>query len=266
MENEFDFFNTLNFGTDFTKQGLGGYGTYTDQFNRIVTNTPDPVLIEPPTGIQTIPKLSIFDIKNEMLNNNSDDRSNNITSKASIPTQQGDYDIYGNKLDEAKNDTNIKNLVGMGLINQAVDYTKKNYGYMIMNAIFPGSGTVIKKVVDKKKQKELDKIETERQDTIDSLNKQKAIAKMLGDDARARDLQIQAASQTQEISISEATKQQDAIERDNRRDRQGTLGDRGGGDHDGGASAGAQSDDAAGMGGYNRGGRIRYGNGGIVTL
>jgi hypothetical protein len=38
------------------------------------------------------------------------------------------------------------------------------------------------------------------------------------------------------------------------------------GDHDGGASADAQSDDAAGMGGYRRGGRISYSRGGIASL
>jgi len=38
------------------------------------------------------------------------------------------------------------------------------------------------------------------------------------------------------------------------------------GDHDGGASADAQSDDAAGAGGYKKGGRTRYGRGGIASL
>ena len=38
------------------------------------------------------------------------------------------------------------------------------------------------------------------------------------------------------------------------------------GDHDGGASASAQSDDAAGMGGYKKGGRTRYDRGGIASL
>ena len=46
MENEFDFFNNLNFGTDFTKQGLGGYGTYTDLYNKPVdTGDPNPVFL-----------------------------------------------------------------------------------------------------------------------------------------------------------------------------------------------------------------------------
>jgi len=39
-----------------------------------------------------------------------------------------------------------------------------------------------------------------------------------------------------------------------------------GGDHDEGASADAQSDDAAGAGGYRRGGRISYSRGGIASL
>ena len=39
-----------------------------------------------------------------------------------------------------------------------------------------------------------------------------------------------------------------------------------GGDHDGGASADAQSDDAAGAGGYRKGGRISYSRGGIASL
>jgi len=37
------------------------------------------------------------------------------------------------------------------------------------------------------------------------------------------------------------------------------------GDHDGGASADAQSDDAAGAGGYDKGGRVKYFFGGLAT-
>ena len=54
MENEFSFFDNLNFGTDFTKQGLRGYGTYTDPYIRPVVPDTNLELIEP-TGIETIP-------------------------------------------------------------------------------------------------------------------------------------------------------------------------------------------------------------------
>ena len=151
MENEFDFFNALNFGTDFTKQGLGGYGTYTDQYNRPVIDTPDPELIEP-TGIETIPgPIKPF------INQGGDDNSGIPILKTSTYNAALEDELTKEdkkNLEIAKKDTNINNLLNMGLIDKAKDYVSKNYGYMIMNVIIPGSGYVAKAFVENKKKKE----------------------------------------------------------------------------------------------------------------
>ena len=163
MENEFDFFNNLNFGTDFTKQGLAGYGTYTDQYNTPVIENEAPVLIESPTGIETIP-APITPFINQGGDNdggNGGITTNNLYNKKINDSYLGNPDYQGD-LETAKNDTNIKDLINMGLGKQAVDYVKNNYGYMIMNLIFPGSGYVAKAFVDNKKKKE----ETERLEAL----------------------------------------------------------------------------------------------------
>ena len=145
MENEFDFFNALNFGTDFTKQGLGGYGTYTDPYNRPVIDTPDPVLIEP-TGLETIPGP----IKPFINQGGNDNQGISTLKKSTYNTTLEDEltDKDKKNLNIAKKDTNINNLLNMGLIDQAKDYVSKNYGYMVMNIIIPGSGYVAKTFVE----------------------------------------------------------------------------------------------------------------------
>ena len=154
MENEFDFFNNLNFGTDFTKQGLGGYGTYTDQYTTPVdTGDPNPVLIESPTGIETIPApITPF------INQGNDGNAGIPTLKTSTYNETLEDELTDEdkkSLEIAKKDTNVNNLINMGLVDKAKDYVKNNYGYMIMNVIFPGSGYVAKTFVEKKKEKEL---------------------------------------------------------------------------------------------------------------
>tara|TARA_R100000963_G_C4604695_1_gene77174 strand:- start:11 stop:760 length:750 start_codon:yes stop_codon:yes gene_type:complete len=175
MENEFDFFNNLNFGTDFTKQGLAGYGTYTDPYNRPVdTGDPNPVLIESPTGIKTIP-APITPFINQGGDNDGGitkiNNFNNLYNQKINDSLLMNSDYQGN-LETAKNDTNIKDLVNMGLVDKAKDYVSKNYGYMIMNVIFPGSGYVAKAFVETKKKKEaaaaeeLAKIEEEKKQEV----------------------------------------------------------------------------------------------------
>ena len=153
MENEFDFFNNLNFGTDFTKQGLAGYGTYTDLYNKPVdTGDPNPVLIESPTGIETIPApITPF------INQGNDGNAGIPTLKTSTYNETLEDELTDEdkkSLEIAKKDTNVNNLINMGLVDKAKDYVKNNYGYMIMNFIFPGSGYAAKAFVDSKKEKE----------------------------------------------------------------------------------------------------------------
>jgi len=97
------------------------------------------------------------------------------------------------------------------------------------------------------KEKEAEKLETARQQSIEKLNKQKADAKAAGDAKKARDLQIKAAAQAQEISRREATRQQEAIERDQQRDS--NRGGSGSGEGGYGASGPGSG------GGYNEGNR-----------
>jgi len=153
MENEFDFFNNLNFGTDFTKQGLGGYGTYTDQYTTPVDRgNSNPVLIESPTGIETIPApITPF------INQGNDGNAGIPTLKTSTYNETLEDELTDEdkkSLEIAKKDTNVNNLINMGLVDKAKDYVKNNYGYMIMNFIFPGSGYAAKAFVDSKKEKE----------------------------------------------------------------------------------------------------------------
>ena len=177
---EFDFFNNLNFGTDFTKQNLGGYGTFSGEYLDPTVTSPintTPVL----EGIQTAAPIDMIPAPITPLTNqggNNDDggittinNSNNLYNKEINDSYLGNPDYQGN-LETAKNDTNIKDLVNMGLVDKAKDYVKNNYGYMIMNIIFPGSGFAAKAIVETKKKKEaaaaeeLAKIEEEKKQEV----------------------------------------------------------------------------------------------------
>jgi hypothetical protein len=260
MENEFDFFNNLNFGTDFTKQGLGGYGTYTDQYNTPVIENEAPVLIESPTGIETIPTPIIPFINQGGDNDNDGGNGGITTNKLNIKKINDSYlgnPDYQGDLENAKNDTNIKNLVNMGLVDKAKEYVKNNYGYMIMNFIFPGSGFAAKVFVDNKKKKEaaaaeeLAKIEEEKIATLakaEEEKKQEIIRQAAYEQAR-QDKETYAAL---EASI--------------------TRGDGGQGydrPDSGPTSVGAGMGVGGGYStdyGFKDGGRTGYGTGGIVSL
>jgi len=163
MENEFDFFNNLNFGTDFTKQGLGGYGTFSGQY--LDPTVTSPVNTTPALeGIQTAAPIDMIPAPiTPFINQGNDNDNGGIpTLKTSTYNATLEDEVNQTDLETAKNDTNIKDLINMGLGKQAVDYVKNNYGYMIMNLIFPGSGYVAKAFVDNKKKKE----ETERLEAL----------------------------------------------------------------------------------------------------
>jgi len=76
------------------------------------------------------------------------------TLKTSTYNATLEDEVNQTDLENVKKDTNVNNLINMGLVDKAKDYVKNNYGYMIMNLIFPGSGIVAKKFVDNKKEKE----------------------------------------------------------------------------------------------------------------
>jgi len=250
MENEFDFFNNLNFGTDFTKQGLGGYGTYTDLYNKPVdTGDPNPVLIESPTGVETIP-APITPFINQGGDNDGDDGG---ITKIKTPVDAPINLVDEAALTTAKNDTNIKNLINMGLVDKAKDYVSKNYGYMIMNVIFPGSGYAAKAIVDNKKKKEA----------------AAAAAKELEEFNKYRELQALEAAK--ELEKEKAANQafQDAMAQgqsfyDNLNDGRGASSTQNEREQAGPGYSGSGT--AAEMGSFKKGGRIGYGTGGIVTL
>ena len=277
MENEFDFFNNLNFGTDFTKQGLGGYGTYTDQYTTPVdTGDPNPVLIESPTGVETIPApITPF------INQGSGDGNNGITTLAQdygynsvfdntniTPTRPDgtlqpqtnfEYDIEEgsipqsdiDNLETAKNDTNVNNLINMGLVDKAKEYVKNNYGYMIMNLIFPGSGYAAKAFVEKKKEKEASA----------------AAAKKLEEFNKVRELQALEAAKELEKEKAANQALQNAMAQGRRFYDQFGKGGEGASQTRREAGPGYSGKGTASeMGSFARGGRIGYGTGGIVTL
>jgi len=159
MENEFDFFNALNFQTDFSKQGLGGYGTYDRYQTRIGLPINPPRLITPLNPDAS--KLGIEQlIQNPLVKqlgyiDDGQDRGKIPNLKTSTYNATLEDEVNPKDLENAKKDTNINNLINMGLFDKAKDYVKNNYGYMIMNVIFPGSGYVAKTFVEKKKEKEL---------------------------------------------------------------------------------------------------------------
>ena len=249
MENEFDFFNNLNFGTDFPKQGLGGYGTYTDQYNTPVIENEAPVLIESPTGIETIP-TPIIPFINQGNDNNGGitkiDNSNNLYNKEINDSYLGNPDYQGN-LETAKNDTNIKDLVNMGLVDKAKDYVSKNYGYMIMNVIFPGSGYVAKAFVETKKKKEA--AAAEELAKIEEEKKQEVIRQAAYEQARK-----------DKVTYAALEKSITSGQGGGGRDRPDS------GPTSVGAGMGVGGGYASDYGFLKDGGRIGYGTGGIVSL
>jgi len=250
MENEFDFFNNLNFGTDFTKQGLAGYGTYTDQYNTPVIENEAPVLIESPTGIKTIPAPITPFINQGGDNddggittiNNSDNLYNKEINDSLLMTSD-----YQADLENAKNDTNIKDLINMGLVDKAKDYVSKNYGYMIMNFIFPGSGYAAKTIVEIKKKKEA--AAAEELAKIEEEKKQEVIRQAAYEQAR-KDKETYAA-------LEASIKRGDGGQGYDRPDSGPTSV---------GAGMGVGGGYASDYGFLKDGGRIGYGTGGIVTL
>ena len=276
MENEFDFFNNLKFGTDFTKQNLGGYGTFSGEYlDPTVTspiNTP-PVL----EGIQTAAPIDIIPAPiTPFINKGNDDggittinNSNNLYNKEINDSyaELGNPDYQGN-LETAKNDTNIKDLVNMGLVDKAKNYVKNNYGYMIMNLIFPGSGIVAKDVIERKNKREDAARRVEEENIL--LDKQNALIAS----KEAEEAAFQATLNQQQERQRRAD-----LERIERAYRQDTGS--GGGSYAPGGGSGSHAPDASGStysdpfdpgGGEKDGGHIdgtnrrRYGMGGIVSL
>ena len=272
MENEFDFFNNLNFGTDFTKQGLGGYGTFSGEYLDPTVTSPistSPINTQNFTGgqmlsgIQTAAPIDMIPAPitpfiNQGNDGDGDDGDDGITTIKDAPINLVDEAA----LTTAKNDTNIKNLINMGLGKQAINYVKNNYGYMIMNTLFFGSGYAAKAFVDNKKEKEATA----------------AAAKELEEFNKARELQALEAAK--ELEKEKAANQafQDAMAQG--QSFYDNLNDGGGSTAGGGNPTPSQAQEsreqagpgysgsgtAAEMGSFARGGRIRYGTGGIVTL
>jgi len=266
MENEFDFFNALNFETDFTKQGLGGYGTYTDQYNRPVIDTPDPVLIEP-TGIETIPgPIEPF------INQGGDNDDSGITTITS-------NDGFGGGYKSPYEDENVKTYledIGEGTIDyqdqkilnkmKLEDLLKKT-PYYLLNSIIPFSGTLLDKYVEKKKiEKVLEEARIIREE-------EQRIADAAGKELEERMTNIGNVTAAQQ---AQADADYQRVQRAYREDT-----GRGGGSYATGES-GRQFDSSGAEVGYNDpfdpgggekdGGHIdgtnrrRYGTGGIVTL
>ena len=182
--------------------------------------------------------------------------------EGSIP--QSDID----NLENAKNDTNVNNLINMGLVDKAKDYVKNNYGYMIMNLIFPGSGIVAKDVIERKNKREDAARRVEEENIL--LDKQNALIAS----KEAEEAAFQATLNQQQERQRRAD-----LERIERAYRQDTGS--GGGSYAPGGGSGSHAPDASGStysdpfdpgGGEKDGGHIdgtnrrRYGMGGIVSL
>ena len=275
MENEFDFFNNLNFGTDFTKQNLGGYGTFSGEYldpavsNSTATspiNTKNFTGGQMLSGIQTAAPIDMIPAPITPFINQGGDNDdggittinnfNNLYNKEINDSLLMTSDYQGD-LENAKNDTNIKDLINMGLVDKAKDYVSKNYGYMIMNVIFPGSGYVAKAFVETKKKKEaaaaeeLAKIEEEKIATLakaEEEKKQEVIRQAAYEQAR-KDKETYAAL---EASITSGQGGQGYDRPDS-----GPTSVGAGMGVDGGYSTDY---------GFKDGGRIGYGTGGIVSL
>ena len=257
MENEFDFFNNLNFGTDFTKQNLGGYGTFSGEYLDPTVTSPintTPVL----EGIQTAAPIDMIPAPiTPFINQGGDndggittiDNSNNLYNKKINDSLLMTSDYQGD-LQTAKNDTNVNNLINMGLFKQAEKYVKNNYGYMIMNLMFPGSGFVAKVFVDNKKKKE----ETERLEAlaqIEQARKQKEAQAIIAaaEEAAANKAKVEAYT-GQPMS-------------DYRQSRPRSEQNYTGGDTNSNPSTPGAQDSFGNKSGM---GRTGYGTGGIVTL
>jgi len=172
MENEFDFFNQLSL-SDLDRSRLGGYGTF--DYTAPIANINTASNTNLNTGIKTVAPINIIPapIKpfiNQNIGNNND--GGIPTLKRSTYNAILEDEVNQKDLEDAKKDTNVSNLLNMGLINQAQNYVKNNYGYMIMNAIFPGSGIVAKGIVENKKKKEAEKQAIEKQ-AIEQARKEK---------------------------------------------------------------------------------------------
>ena len=182
--------------------------------------------------------------------------------EGSIP--QSDID----NLENAKNDTNVNNLINMGLVDKAKNYVKNNYGYMIMNLIFPGSGIVAKDVIERKNKREDAARRVEEENIL--LDKQNALIAS----KEAEEAAFQATLNQQQERQRRAD-----LERIERAYRQDTGS--GGGSYAPGGGSGSHAPDASGStysdpfdpgGGEKDGGHIdgtnrrRYGMGGIVSL
>ena len=274
MENEFDFFNALNFGLDFTKQGLGGYGTYTGPYKRDTRDTgdPNPKLITPDdypedykgpmlSGIETIPgPIQPF------INQDRDDDSGITT----ITSNDG----FGGGYKSPYEDENVRTYledIGEGTIDygdqkilnkmKLEDLLKKT-PYYLLNSIIPFSGTLLNKYVEKKKiEKVLEEARIKREE-------EQRIA-----DAAARELEERMTNIGNVTAAQQAQADAD-YQRMQRAYREDTGG--GGGSYATGES-GVQSDGSYNDpfdpgGGEKDGGHIdgtnrrRYGMGGIVTL
>ena len=258
MENEFDFFNQLSL-SDLDRRNLGNYGTldYTSPVaNTVSTTVSTPVANTIPIleGIQTAAPIDMIPgpIKpfiNQSGDNDRDNKDNGITTIKKNPYAPDLFDEVA--LTTAKKDTNINNLINMGLIDKAKKYVKNNYGYMIMNLIFPGSGYAAKAFVEKKKEKEASA----------------AAAKKLEEFNKVRELQALEAAK--ELEKEKAANQafQNAMAQGRRFYDQFGKGGEGASQTRREAGPGYSGKGTASeMGSFARGGRIGYGTGGIVTL
>ena len=268
MENEFDFFNNLNFGTDFTKQNLGGYGTFSGEYLDPTVTSPistSPINTQNFTGgqmlsgIQTAAPIDMIPAPITPFINQGGDKdddggittinnSNNLYNKEINDSyaELGNPDYQGN-LETAKNDTNIKDLVNMGLVDKAKDYVSKNYGYMIMNFIFPGSGYAAKAFVEIKKKKEA--AAAEELAKIEEEKKQEVIRQTAYEQARK-----------DKVTYAALEKSITSGQGGGGRDRPDS------GPTSVGAGMGVGGGYASDYGFLKDGGRIGYGTGGIVTL
>ena len=280
MENEFDFFNNLNFGNDFTKQNLGGYGTFSGEYLDPTVTSPistSPINTQNFTGgqmlsgIQTAAPIDMIPAPITPFINQDNDNDGGITT---IDNSNLMDEVALTGVEEAKNDPTTKNLIGLGLIDKAKDYVSNNYGYMIMNFIFPGSGSALKGYNTLQDNKELARIEAT------------TIKDPQGGDNNTVDMQTYGIPTVGQTGFNIHNDQYDKIkaaeikqENDNvaaaaataAAARQQAIADsyRGHQGGNGGGDTESQTNSQAGKGGfgdYAKGGRIGYGTGGIVTL
>jgi len=253
MENEFDFFNQLSL-SDLDRSRLGGYGTF--DYTAPIANINTASNTNLNTGIKTVAPINMIPapIKpfiNQNIGNNND--GGIPTLKKSTYNAILEDEVNQKDLEDAKKDTNVSNLLNMGLINQAQNYVKNNYGYMIMNAIFPGSGIVAKGIVENKKKKEAKREEQERieKQAIEKARKEKEMQDI-----------IRAAEKEAE-TIAKARAANAAVYAS--AERQGYTGSGGGFS----TSAEDRAGTSVGSGQFSPStsrGRSGYGKGGIVTL